>query len=558
MNFTALGLTHNIIKAVDELGFETPTPIQEKVIPHILTDNRDIIGLAQTGTGKTAAYGLPVLENMTVSERKTQTLILCPTRELCLQIVGDMENFARYIPDFSITAVYGGASIVDQIKAVRKGTHVIVATPGRLLDLIHRSAVDFDSIRYLVLDEADIMLNMGFKEELDAILAAVPENRQTLLFSATMPAEVSKIAANYMKQPVEISIGRKNSGTASVEHRYVMVHARDKYQALKRMVDYYPDIYGIVFCRTRVGTQEIADSMIKDGYQAESLHGDLSQVQRECIMRKFREGNVRLLVATDIAARGLDVNNLTHVIHYDLPDDLEVYTHRSGRTGRAGKTGMSLAIINMKEKYKIERIEKSVKRKISPALVPKGKDICEQQLIHLIDRVKAVHVDNDQIVPYLPIIEEKLAALDRNALLQHFVSLEFNRFLDYYKQVPDMPAAARETEKKKPQPVHNNPDSTGYTYLVVNIGKNDHVLPPQLIGLVNQSTRKRYIKLGKIDIHADSSRIQVENIYVDDVYRAIRGYKFCGKKLCVEKEPAASERPQVFSKKRSKHYESFA
>jgi len=563
LNFSELGLTDNIIKAIGELGFDTPTPIQEKVIPQILSDPRDIVGLAQTGTGKTAAYGLPILERTTLSAKKVQTLILCPTRELCLQIAQDMESFSRFLPKISVTAVYGGAGIIEQMRSVRKGTQIIVATPGRLLDLINRKVADISSIRHLVLDEADIMLNMGFKEELDAILAAAPSERQTLLFSATMPSEVAKIAATYMKNPIEISVGQKNSGTASVEHQYFMVHAKDKYSTLKRLVDYYPEIYGIIFCRTRISTQEIADKMIRDGYNAEALHGDMSQSQREFVMRKFREGNVQLLIATDIAARGLDVNNLTHVIHYDLPDDLEVYTHRSGRTGRAGKTGISLAIIHMKEKYKIGSIEKTVKRKITATKVPLGKEICEQQLIHLIDRVKAVNVDNDQILPYLSVIEEKLTDLDREALLKHFVSLEFNRFLNYYKNAPDLTAVSREAQKKKPD--HQDFaktggkefSKTGFTYLVVNIGKNDHILPPQIIGLINQSTRNRFIKLGNIDISPDSSRFQIENHYVDEVHKAISGYQFCGKKLSVEREQPRSENRKKRWKKTTRSSENF-
>jgi ATP-dependent RNA helicase DeaD len=563
LNFSTLGLTDNIIKAIGELGFDTPTPIQEKVIPQILSDSRDIVGLAQTGTGKTAAYGLPILERTDISSKKVQALILCPTRELCIQIAKDMESFSRFLPRLSVTAVYGGAGIIEQMRAVRKGTQIIVATPGRLLDLINRKAADISAIRHLVLDEADIMLNMGFKEELDAILAAAPKERQTLLFSATMPSEVTKIAAKYMKNPIEISVGQKNSGTANVEHQYFMVHARDKYETLKRVVDYYPEIYGIIFCRTRISTQEIADKMIKDGYNAEALHGDLSQPQREFVMRKFREGNVQLLIATDIAARGLDVNNLTHVIHYDLPDDLEIYTHRSGRTGRAGKTGISLAIIHMKEKYKIGSIEKTVKRKITATKVPLGKDICEQQLIHLIDRVKAVDVDSDQISPYLAVIEDRLADLDREALLKHFVSLEFNRFLNYYKNAPDLTAVSREVQKKKPDhPVFMKTGGkeftkSGYTYLVVNIGKNDHILPPQIIGLINQSTRNRFIRLGNIDISPDSSRFQIENHYVDEVFKAISGYKFCGKKLSVEREGFSGENRKKRWKKSTKSSENF-
>jgi ATP-dependent RNA helicase DeaD len=560
LNFSTLGLSDPIIKAIGNLGFDVPTPIQEKVIPQILTDIRDIVGLAQTGTGKTAAYGLPILERTNVSSRKVQALILCPTRELCLQIANDMERFARFLPKISVTAVYGGTGILEQMHSVRKGSQIIVATPGRLLDLINRKVADISSIRHLILDEADIMLNMGFKEELDAILATAPKERQTLLFSATMPSEVAKIAAKYMQNPIEISVGPKNSGTANVEHQYFMVHAKDKYETLKRVVDYYPGIYGIIFCRTRIGTQEIADRMIKDGYNAEALHGDMSQSQREFVMHKFRAGNVQLLIATDIAARGLDVNDLTHVIHYDLPDDLEIYTHRSGRTGRAGKTGISLAIINMKEKYKIQSIEKTVKRKISAANVPLGKDICEQQLIHLIDRVKTVAIDSDQISPYLSVIEEKLADLDREALLKHFVSLEFNRFLNYYKNTPDLTVIPRELPKKQLSMTKNGGkelSKTGFTYLVVNIGKNDHVLPPQIIGLINQSTRNRFIRLGNIDISPDRSRFQIENHYVDEVYQAISGYKFCGKKLSVEREAPHGENRKKRPKNTSRIRENF-
>ncbi len=549
MNFKELGLTGKTLKAVDELGFEIPTQIQEKVIPHILGYEGDIVGLAQTGTGKTAAFGLPILERIQIKGKNVQTLILCPTRELCLQITRDMENYSRYIQNLSITAVYGGAGIVPQMRAVRKGTHVIVATPGRLLDLINRKVVNLGTIQYLVLDEADIMVNMGFKEELDAILETAPEERQTLLFSATMPEEVAKIASKYMKDPTEIIAGQKNSGTANVEHKYFMVHAKDKYLALKRIADFHPEIYGIIFCRTRVSTQEIADKMIKDGYNAEALHGDLSQVQRDYVMRKFREGNLQLLVATDIAARGLDVNHLTHVIHYDLPDELEIYTHRSGRTGRAGRMGTSLAIINMKENYKIRRIEKTVRRKITAANVPLGKEICEQQLMHLIDRVKAVEIDSNQISPYMGVIEEKLATLDREALLKHFVSLEFNHFLNYYQNAADLTPIVRKKkkdkpvknirvvkEKKKDESVRKDSVESGYSYLVLNLGKKDQILPPQLIGLINQSTRNRYIKLGRIDIAASRSRIQVENYYLDEVCDALSGYHFKGKNLSIEKE----------------------
>ncbi|MEW5815801.1 MAG: DEAD/DEAH box helicase, partial [Spirochaetota bacterium] len=446
-----------------------------------------------------------------------------------------------------------GAGIEGQIKALRHGTHIVVATPGRLLDLMNRGIADVSSIRFLVLDEADIMLNMGFKEELDAILKSVPEERQTILLSATMPEEVAEIASNYMCRPEEITIGRKNTGIATVEHNYFIVHAKEKYLALKRIVDFHPDMYAIIFCRTRSATQEIADKMIKDGYNAEALHGDLSQVQREFVMRKFRERSFQLLIATDIAARGLDVSNLTHVIHYDLPDEIEVYTHRSGRTGRAGKNGISLAVINMKEKYRIKQIERVIQRAITEAKVPNGKDICEQQLMRLIDRVKSVKVDTDQISPYMPIIEEKLAALNREELLKHFVSLEFNRFLQYYKNTPDLKPVVREVEtskfarkerdrnyRDKRSRERSDVGRNDFTYLIINLGKKDKVLPPQIIGLINQSTRNRHIRIGKIDIGSAASRVQVESSFAGHVYSTLKGYNFLGRKLLVEKEDYSS------------------
>jgi ATP-dependent RNA helicase DeaD len=449
LNFQELGLSKNVLKGIGQLSFTNPTPIQERVIPLILAGTMDIVGLAQTGTGKTAAFGLPLLEKIRMDENRPQALILCPTRELCIQITSDIETYAKYIKDFSVTAVYGGAPIQNQIRSIKKGTHVIVATPGRLLDLLNRKAVNISKAKFMVLDEADIMLHMGFKDELDAILAMVPKNRQALMFSATMPKGVAKIASRYMRDPIEVTVGRKNSCTSNVSHNYFMVHARDKYQALKRIVDYYPDIYSIIFCRTRISTQQVADQMIRDGYNAESLHGDLSQAQRSYVMDKFKDRSLQILVATDIAARGLDVNDLSHVIHYDLPDDIELYTHRSGRTGRAGKDGISLSIINMKEKFRIRRIEDFIKQKIIQTKIPRGRDICTQQLMHLIDKVKTVEVDSAQISPYMKVIEQKLSGLSRDELLKHFVSLEFNRFLNYYKDRTDL--TTDEDYRKKPR-----------------------------------------------------------------------------------------------------------
>ncbi|NOY08398.1 MAG: DEAD/DEAH box helicase [Spirochaetes bacterium] len=551
MEFNDFGLSDGTIRAVNELNFKIPTPIQEKVIYHLLNDDRDIVGLAQTGTGKTAAFGLPLIEKTDVNNKAIQSLILCPTRELCLQITRDMRAYSRYINGVHITPVYGGTGIVPQIRDLKKGSQIVVATPGRLLDLIRRGAADMSSINYLVLDEADLMLNMGFKDELDAILRTVPEERRTLLFSATMPSDVEKIAMQFMKEPLELIAGERNTGISTVDHGYFMVHSKDKYLALKRIVDYNPDIYGIIFCRTRISTQEIANKMIKDGYNAEALHGDLTQSQRENVMRKFREHSLQLLVATDIAARGLDVTDLTHIIHYDLPDEIEIYTHRSGRTGRAGKSGISFSIINLRERSKLKRIEKVIKRKIEEKPMPSGKEICEQQLINFIDRVKEVDVDTQSITTFMPLIEEKLSDLSREEILGRFVSLEFNRFLSYYRNSRDLipvdrnykerisrEYGNRENRQRKKRPGSKKQYSSryGFSYLKINIGKHDSVLPPQLIGLVNESTRNRNIKVGNIEIRADDSRFQVENNRMEDVFKALDGYYYRGKKLCVKKD----------------------
>jgi len=553
LKFNDFRLGSQLLRAVDELKFEIPTPIQEKVIYSMLNEEKDIIGLAQTGTGKTAAFGLPLIEKTDGRKGNIQSLILCPTRELCLQITGDMKEYARYLKEIRITPVYGGAGIVEQIKALRKGSQIVVATPGRLLDLIKRGAADVSMIDYLVLDEADLMLNMGFKEELDAILHSLPPGRRTLLLSATMPLEVEKIAMKHMREPVIHVAGERNRGIDTVEHGYYMVHSRDKYLALKRIVDFNPDIYGIVFCRTRRSTQEIAERMIKDGYNAESLHGDMSQAQREHVMMKFRDHDLQLLVATDIAARGLDVSDLTHIIHYDLPDETEAYTHRSGRTGRAGKRGISLSIINLHEKSKIRRIEKSIGRKIEEKTVPSGREICEKQLIDFMNKVKSVDVDSESIESFMPVIEEKFASLSREEILKRFVSLEFNRFLSYYKNTRDLSPVVRgfperegyrrENRKRDRERRRYGKDSgkktkrsnTGFSYLQVNMGKHDSMLPPQLIGLVNESTRNRNIRLGKIDIRADEVRFQVENDHINEVLGALDGYFYRGKKLRVKR-----------------------
>lgn len=447
-SFEETGLKPEILKSLEEIGFEYPMPIQEKAIEAMLETEKDLIGLAQTGTGKTAAFGLPLVHLCDPKNKTTQAIVLTPTRELCIQVANDIEKFGKYIKGLRCLAVYGGSSIENQIRSLKKGIQIIVGTPGRTHDLIRRQKIDISSIRSLVLDEADEMLSMGFREELNAILAETPEQRQTLLFSATMPKEIAEMADNYMDDPVEIAVGQRNTGTENVKHHYYLVSARDRYLALKRLADINPNIYGIIFCRTRQETKDVADMLIRDGYNADALHGDLSQAQRDTVMNRFRNKSLQMLVATDVAARGLDVTELTHVINYNLPDELETYIHRSGRTGRAGNTGISIAIIHSREQYKIKTLEKKIKQPFERKMVPTGPEICEKQLFSLIDKMEKVEID-ERIEQYLPAISEKLEWLSREELIKHFVSVEFNRFLDYYKDAGDLNIVVRDRKKKK-------------------------------------------------------------------------------------------------------------
>ena len=448
--FENLGITAHVLKSIQELGFVQPMPIQEKVIPMLLETHEDMIGLAQTGTGKTAAFGLPIIQQTDLANRRPQALILAPTRELCQQIAGDLKNFARFLPELHVVAVYGGADMARQIKSLQQGAHVIVATPGRMNDLLNKQKrIQLAAIRTVVLDEADEMLNMGFKEELDAILEQTPESKRTLLFSATMPKEVLQISKQYMRSPKRISAGNVNAGAEDVDHILYVVPSRQRYLALKRVIDFYPEIYGIVFCRTRTETQEIANKLIQDGYNADALHGELSQAQRESIMHKFRIKNLQLLVATDVAARGLDVKDLTHIINYNLPDENAIYTHRSGRTGRAGKKGTSIAIVNLKEKYRIKQLESQLRKTFTQKPIPNGDAICEKQLLSLVDKLETIEVDHKEIDKFLPMVYEKLEWLNREDLIKHFVSLEFNRFLDYYRDAEDLKLSKEELGTEK-------------------------------------------------------------------------------------------------------------
>ncbi|HPI86459.1 MAG TPA: DEAD/DEAH box helicase [Bacteroidales bacterium] len=521
MTFEQTGLQENIVRATDELGFQQPTPIQERIIPLIINQTNDLIALAQTGTGKTAAFGLPLLQLTDMDAREIQSIVLCPTRELCMQITGDLKKYSKYIPGFKTVAVYGGADIRAQIKALKNGCQIVVGTPGRVMDLINREVLKLSLIRFLVLDEADEMLNMGFKEDLDIILAGTPQSKRTFLFSATMPDEIASIARNYMNEPEKVSVGKLNQGADNVRHEFYMVQAKDRYAALKRIADIYPNIYGIVFCRTRQITKEVADKLMADGYNADALHGDLSQAQRDFVMNRFRLKQLQLLVATDVAARGLDVNDLTHIINYDLPDDNEVYIHRTGRTARAGKSGVAISIIHSRETRKMKDIEKLLHKKFEQKPVPTGEEICEKQLFNLIDRIENVEVNETQIEPFMPVIYKKLDWLSREDLIKRFVSEEFNRFLAYYKNTKDLNIAAEGEERRRA------PREQFITFKI-NAGFQDGLTPPRLIGLINELTRTRDIEIGKIEIGHKNSLFEVDKNFRDILLKSFQNAFFEG------------------------------
>ncbi|MBR1769646.1 MAG: DEAD/DEAH box helicase [Bacteroidales bacterium] len=537
MEFKDFGFKEEVNKAIEDLGFVNPMPVQEEAIPTILYNDVNLIALAQTGTGKTAAFGLPVINKIDFEIKDIQALILCPTRELCIQIANDLKKYSKYLPKAKVLPVYGGASIELQIKELKKKPQVVVATPGRLNDFLQRGKIDISNINYLVLDEADEMLNMGFKEDLDTIISSTPVEKNTYLFSATMPKEVEQIAEQYISNPVRIQIGERNQGSNNVQHFYYLVHQKDRYLALKRIADYYPNIYGIIFCRTKVETQEVADLLIKDGYNADSLHGDLSQAQRDHVMSRFRLRNIQMLVATDVAARGLDVNNLTHVINYELPDELEQYVHRSGRTGRADKQGISIAIINLKEKHKIKKLEKTLKKEILKVPVPTAQEVCKKQLFNMINRVENVETDYEEIDKFLPDISKKLSWMDREELIKHFVSLEFTSLLSYYKDAPDLnvdESVEKEKikrENKQKQKRERHFDKSLFTTLTINVGYKDRIVPQRIIGMINEYTPSKRIEIGKIDITHEVSYIEVSSSGAGDVMDALDGRMIRGKLL---------------------------
>jgi ATP-dependent RNA helicase DeaD len=534
MTFKELGIDERILSAITEMGFEIPMPVQQEVIPFLLQDTRDLVALAHTGTGKTAAYGIPIIQQINPSSLKTQALVLAPTRELCLQITDDLTRLGQHIENLNIVAIYGGANIFTQIKQVGAGAQIIVATPGRMLDMLKRKKVNVSAINWLVLDEADEMLDMGFKEDLNAILTGTPDQKRVLLFSATMPSEIEAIAKSYMKKPKEITIGSRNKGAENIQHQYYVVHAKDRYKTLKRIADYYPDIYAIIFCRTKIETQEVADSLIKDGYNADALHGDLSQAQRDSVMNRFRTRNLQMLVATDVAARGIDVTNLTHIINYNLPDDIENYTHRSGRTGRAGKSGISIVIINLKEAFRIKQIEKQIGKKFDQVKIPTGRDVCERQLLHLIEKVKNTEIQHKEIGVFLPAVYEQLKGISKEEIIQKFVSAEFNRFLSYYRHAADINVEMRkESDRTVPNSKTWSGAGSSSVRLFINLGQmekfNDRRLKAYLFEMANIPN----LRISHVEVTRSCSFFETDSQQSDFLMAKFKKEKFQGRHVQV-------------------------
>jgi ATP-dependent RNA helicase DeaD len=538
MTFEELGLKSEVLKSLKELGFEAPTPIQEKAIPHLLGENSDFVGLAQTGTGKTAAFGLPLINNIENHAKTPQGLVICPTRELCLQIAKDLENYSKYLK-VNVVAVYGGTDIRKQMTDIKKGVSIIVATPGRLMDLINRRAVSLSDVEYVVLDEADEMLNMGFKEDIDSILESTPDFKNVWLFSATMPAEVARIAKTYMTDPLEVSIGHKNQSNENIDHIYYVVKEKDRYAAVKRLIDFNPDIYGLIFCRTRQETATVAEKLAKEGYSAEPLHGDLSQVQRDRVMDRFRKKDIQILVATDVAARGLDIDNITHVINYNLPDDIENYTHRSGRTARAGRKGESLVLINTREGGKIRAIEKQMRTTFKLGTVPNAEEICEIQLMKLINKVTTAEVREKDIEKFMPTIMAEFEDMSKEEAIKHFVSTEFNRFIEYYERAGDLNATAgkgddRGEERGKRRERRSDETESGKTRFFVSLGRRDGLNPGGLLRLVCDATGLKSANVGRIDIMTSYSFFEADNEYADNILKKVNCAVYEGHDVSIE------------------------
>ncbi|MFO8234217.1 MAG: DEAD/DEAH box helicase [Bacteroidales bacterium] len=531
-SFSDIGLRGEILDAISEMGFTEPTPIQKQTIPHLLTDQSDFIGLAQTGTGKTAAFGLPIVQQVDLNDSSIQSLILCPTRELCLQITNEFKNYSKYYGKIGVVPVYGGASVTDQIQALKSRAHIVVGTPGRVLDLLKRKKLDFTKIKTLVLDEADEMLSMGFKEDMDAILAKTSSNKRVLLFSATMPKAIAEIAKKYMQEPKEVAVNKKNVAADNVEHHRYMIQSKNRFSALKRIIDINPQIYTIVFCRTRRETKEVADKLMQEGYNADALHGDLSQAQRDTIMRKFRLNHLNILIATDVAARGIDVEYLTHIINYNLPDDPEVYIHRTGRTGRAGRKGIAVTFHHSKEQRKMMEIERILGKPIERKLVPSGKEICEKQLFNRVNSLEEyIDTENAQIDEYLPHIYKKLSWLSKEDLIKRFVSMEFTRLLESYKDAPDINLSERE---RTSQGDEKSRGGKSFTRFFLNFGSDQGVAKKDMLGIVNRFIPKKKLEIGQIEILNSFSFVEIDSDYKDMFKQAFQNKSFKGKKINVE------------------------
>lgn len=544
-NFKETQLDSNILKAISEMGFKTPTPIQAKTIPHLMNSNQDLIATAQTGTGKTAAFGLPSIHLTDLKYNDTQTLVLCPTRELCIQIAKDLAKYSKFVAGINILAVYGGSDIKTQIRSLNKGAHIVIGTPGRTKDLIKRKKLNISRITRIILDEADEMLTMGFKDDLEMILSYTPKEKQTLLFSATMSKKVIAITESYMSNPEKIAAAQMNITAENVEHIYYMVNAKDRYEVVKRIADINPNIYGIVFCRTRRETKDIANKLMNDGYNADTLNGDLSQAERDEVMGRFRKRQLQLLVATDVAARGLDVDDLSHIINFNLPDDFEIYVHRSGRTGRAGKKGISIAILHTREMRKIREIEKRTKISFSCKDVPTGMDICKTRLLSLIDKVENVDVDEQQIAQFMPDIYKKLEWLERDELIKHFVSTEFNRYLSYYKNARDINISSNSKnrgKKRRDNPNRNDRSLTSLSGYYINIGFQSKMNPGRLMGLINECLRSSNAVIGNIEIMKTFSFFEIEKEYEEKLIKSFKGKKFAGISIQIEKDTGTGKR----------------
>ncbi len=544
MTFEEIGLKSEVLKSVKELGFEAPTPIQEQAIPYLLGEHSDFVGLAQTGTGKTAAFGLPLITNSDNHATVPQGLVICPTRELCLQIAKDLETYAKYLK-INIVAVYGGTDIRRQMTEIKKGVAIVVATPGRLMDLIQRRAISLSSVEYVVLDEADEMLNMGFKEDIDSILESTPEHKNVWLFSATMPSEVARIAKTYMENPFEVSIGHKNQSNENIDHIYYQVKEKDRYAAVKRLIDFNPEIYGLIFCRTRQETATVAEKLAKEGYSAEPLHGDLSQAMRDRVMDRFRSKDLQILVATDVAARGLDIDNITHVINYNLPDDIENYTHRSGRTARAGKKGESLVLINTRESGKIRAIEKQMRTTFTQGTIPNAEEICEIQLMKLINKVIKTDVREKEIQKFMPTVMAEFEDLSKEEVIKHFVSAEFNRFIEYYERAGDLNAQTSKDDRGSDDRSNRrdrNSDGieSGKTRFFVSIGRRDGLNPGGLLRHICDATGLNSQNIGRIDIMTSFSFFEADDQYATDIVRQVSGTNYEGHDVSIEITKAKS------------------